>query len=670
MKLHSLALLLGLAFGSASALSAPVSGIDFSGFDRSVRIQDDLFSAVNGQWVKTTSIPGDHASYGAFNKLRDDNEARSRQLIEQVAKAPSASKEERKLADLYLSFMDVKSADQRGLSPLSGQLAQIAGADSLPALTRLLGQLQAAPIELPISVSVDPDAANPGVTLLQLNQDGLGLPDRDYYLQNDARFVAARQAYQGYLTQLFTLAGMSHAAERATAVLTLETRIAQAQWDNVTNRDPIKTYNPMSRAQLQKTAPGIDWQIWFAAAGVGNTDKLNLTQPSYVKALGELLHDTPLPVWRDYLTIRLLDGYAPFLSKPFVDAHFALHQQALSGVKEQRARWKNGVSLVERSMGEALGKLYVAQYFPPEAKARMDELVHNLMQAYQQSIDKLSWMTPATRQAAQEKLSKYQIKIGYPAKWRDYGKLQIDRHDLAGNVLRASQFAYQYRLSKLGRPVDRTEWQMTPQTVNAYYDPSLNEIVFPAGILQPPFFNARADEAVNYGAIGAVIGHEISHGFDDQGSQFDGDGKLRNWWTPEDRSRFDALTSKLVAQYDAYEPLPGKHINGKLTLGENIADNAGLQIAYKAYHLSLGGKPAAVIDRLTGDQRFFIGFAQVWRSKIKDQALLKLLVTDPHSPAAFRPQGAAVNTDGFYDAFEVKAGDKMFKPQSERIHLW
>lgn len=651
-------------------MSAPVSGIDFSGFDRSVRIQDDIFSAVNGQWVKNTPIPGDHASYGAFTMLRDENETRSRQLVEQAGKKASATAEEHKLSDLYLSFTDAKTADRLGLLPLYGQLARIATVDSQASLTRLMGSWQATSVDLPLRVSVDPDAGNPTMTLLQLNQSGLGLPDRDYYLQADARFVAARKAYLDYLTRLFSLTGMHEPGKRAEAVLALETKIAQAQWDNVANRDPVKTYNPMSRAQLHQAVPNIDWQVWFEAAQVGKVKKLNLTQPSYGKALGGIVHDTPLPVWRDYLRARLLDAYAPYLSKPFVDASFALHQQALSGVKEQRPRWKDGVALVESSMGEALGKLYVAKYFPPEAKAKMDQLVQNLMGAYRQSINTLEWMTPTTRAAAQEKLSKYQIKIGYPAKWRDYSSLWIVPHDLAGNVTRVAEFQYRYKLNKLGRPVDRTEWQMTPQTVNAYYDPSLNEIAFPAGILQPPFFNAQADDAVNYGGIGAVIGHEISHGFDDQGSQFDGDGKLRNWWTAEDRARFEALTSKLVAQYDSYEPLPGKHINGKLTLGENIADNAGLQIAYKAYHLSLAGKPAAVIDGLTGDQRFFIGFAQVWRNKIKDEALLKLLVTDPHSPASFRPQGAAVNADGFYSAFDVKQGDKMYKPAADRIHLW
>jgi len=650
-------------------VGAPVSGIDFNAFDHSVRIQDDIFSAVNGQWVKNTAIPDDHASYGSFNILRDQNEARSRQLILGVDKQP-ASAEERKLADLYASFLDSKTADKRGIKPLTGRLAQIAAIDDRAALTRLLGMWQATSVDLPLRVSVDPDAANPTMTLLQLNQSGLGLPDRDYYLQNDARFQAAREAYLAYLTRLFTQAGMQDAAPRAQAVMALESRIAQAQWDNVANRDPVKTYNPMSRGQLQKVAPAVEWARWFEAADLGKVSKLNLTQPSYATALGGMLQDTPLPVWRDYLSARLLDAYAPFLSKPFVDASFAFHQRALSGVKEQRPRWKNGVALAESSMGEALGKLYVAQYFPPEAKARMDLLVQNLMQAYRQSIDTLTWMTPATRAAAQEKLAKYQIKIGYPVKWRDYGQLVIDRHDLVGNVGRVAEFQYRYKLNKLGKPVDRAEWQMTPQTVNAYYDPSLNEIVFPAGILQPPFFDARADDAVNYGAIGAVIGHEISHGFDDQGSQFDGDGKLRNWWTTEDRARFEALTGKLVAQYEAYEPLPGKHINGRLTLGENIADNAGLQIAYKAYHLSLGGKAPAVIDGLTGDQRFFIGFAQVWRNKIKDQALLKLLVTDPHSPANYRPQGAAVNADGFYDAFDVKPGDKLYKAPADRIRLW
>jgi putative endopeptidase len=663
-------LLLAALFTSASALATPPSGIDTSQFDPGVRMQDDLFYAVNGHWLATTPIPADQASWGAFNQLRDLSEARSRTLIEQAVVNRASSADMQKIGDLYRSFMNAAALDQLGSRPLDGDLAQINGIRNLPALTRYLGERLSTPIGLPLTLSVDPDARNASVTLLQVNQSGLGMPDRDYYLKDDPRFSAARQAYCSYLETLFTLAGRTAPQARASAVIDLETRLARAQWSNVDNRDPQKTYNKLSRAALMRLTPGLDWNLLLAGAGLSSVRMLNLTQPDYATQLGVLLRTVPIQIWRDYLTARLLDSYAPLLSKPFTDADFAFHQQALSGVQSPKPRWKRGVALVERSMGMALGKRYVSQYFPAPDRDRVNRLVGNLLLAFRQSIDTLDWMTPATREQAQAKLAKYHVKIGYPDKWRDYSTLSIRADDLIGNVKRVSLFQYRYMLNKLGKPVDRDEWQMTPQTVNAYYDPQKNEIVFPAAILQPPFFNANADDAVNYGGIGAVIGHEISHGFDDQGSQFDGEGNLRNWWSAEDRQRFTALTDRLVAQYGAYQPLPGHAINGRLTLGENIADNAGLQIAYKAYHLSLNGHSAPVIDGLSGDQRFFIGYAQVWRSKMQDAQTLKLLVTDPHSPGRFRTNGAVVNADGFYQAFGVHPGDKLYKPESERIRLW
>lgn len=669
MKHKPLALLFAATLLCHSLIAAPVSGIEFNNFDPQIRFQDDLYAAVNGRWEQTTTIPADQASYGTFNQLRDLSEQRSRTLIEQLLKQSPRSADEQKIADLYADFMQESTANRLGARPILPDLARINAIDSLNALTRLMGKLQSTPLSLPLQFSVAPDAKDASHTLLQVSQGGLGLPDRDYYLDKQPRFVAARQAYLRYLETLFALVGLG-TAQHARNVLALETRLAEIQWSAEANRDVQKTYNPVSRSALGQISPDLNWRVLLRAADLALVTKLNVAQPDYVHQLGVLMRNTPIEVWRDYLRAHTLDSYAPLLSRPFVDAHFAFHQQALAGIQQQSPRWKRAVALVERSMGQALGKRYVAQYFPPEAKRKINNLVATVMRAYQQSIASLDWMSPATREQARLKLAQYHVKIAYPDQWQDYSALTIRRHDLVGNVRRASAYHYRYNLNKLGRPVDRNEWQMTPQTVNAYYDLQLNEIVFPAAILQPPFFNPDADDAVNYGGIGAVIGHEVSHGFDDQGSQFDGAGNLRNWWSAEDRRRYKERTDKLVAQYNAYQPLAGYHVNGKLTLGENIADNAGLQIAYKAYQLSLNGAKAPVIDGLSGDQRFFIGFAQVWRNKMHEARLLRLLVNDPHTPAHFRPAGAVVNSDAFYQAFDVKPTDKMYKPAAERIRLW
>jgi putative endopeptidase len=671
MHCKCLSLILGVMLGHA-ALAAPVplSGIDPAGFDPRVRIQDDLYLAVNGHWEQTTMIPADQPSYGTFNQLRDLSESRSRTLIEQAQRQHARTADEKKITDLYQSFMQEQLVEAKGTRPIATDLERIMTLQDITALTRALGRLQGSIISLPLRVSVQPDAHNASAPLLRVSQGGLGLPGRDYYLLEDAAFVAARQAYVDYLTTLFALGGFSRPAQRAQSVLMLETRLARAQWRAEDNRDPQKTFNRVTRSQLESLAPELPWQQWLSAAGLSSVTQLNLAQPGYVREFGRILVETPLALWRDYLRARTLSAYAPYLTHGFAGADFRFHQQALSGVKQQSPRWKRGVSLVEHSMGMALGKLYVAHYFPPEHKIRVQELVDNLMRAYRQSIDSLDWMTPATKKQALIKLSRYQVKIGYPEQWRDYHDLRIRPDDLVGNLQRIAAFEYQDTVSRLGRPVDRSEWHMTPQTVNAYYSAQLNEIVFPAAILQPPFFNPQADDAVNYGAIGAVIGHEISHGFDDQGSQYDGEGKLRDWWSAEDRSRFRQRAEKLQAQYAAYEPLPGHHVNGKLTLGENIADNAGLQIAYKAYQLSLHGRSPQILDGLSGDMRFFIGFARIWRNKMQDAQLLKQLVSNPHTPAHFRPRGAAVNSDAFYQAFDVKPQDGMYLPKALRVQLW
>jgi predicted metalloendopeptidase len=470
---------------------------------------------------------------------------------------------------------------------------------------------------------------------------------------------------------MLELAGDKDAAAKAKAIVGFETELAKVQWTKVELRDPNKSYNKMEVAKLAELTPGYDWKAALAAAGIGNkVDYVIVGQPSYLTGMNEVLAKTDLDTVKAYFQWHLLSEFAPFMSKAFVDENFAFYGATLSGVTENRARWKRGVSIVEGALGEAAGRQYVEQYFPAERKARMQELVKNMLAAYKESIETLDWMGPETKKEAQAKLAKFNPKIGYPNKWRDYSKLTIRADDLVGNVMRASTFAHNRNIAKLGKPIDREEWGMTPQTINAYYNSRMNEIVFPAAILQPPFFNMQADDAVNYGAIGAVIGHEIGHGFDDKGSQSDGDGNLRNWWTAEDQARFKAKTDMLVAQYNAFSPVPGYNVNGELTLGENIGDNSGLAIAYKAYKISLHGQPAPVIDGLTGDQRFFMGFAQVWRSKMRDQAMINLVKTNPHSPGQFRANGTLRNQPAFYEAFGIKEGDKMYLAPKDRVTIW
>jgi putative endopeptidase len=669
MKLKPLAYatLLALPF----AAHALTSGIDKSNFDPAIRIQDNLYKAVNGGWEARTEIPADKTGWGAFLELRDLSEQRVRTIVEGAAKQKDDATA-RQIADLYASFMDEERVEKLGTAPIKPWLAKVDAIADKAALIKLIGGLQSMSIRLPLNIGVGQDAKDSSRYLLEAGQGGLGLPDRDYYLEQDPRFVSARAAYRTYLITLFTLNGVAadEAGKKADAIMALETKLAKVQWSKVENRDPQKTYNKLDRAGLKGLTADIDWGTLLDAAQVGSATEVNVAQPSYVKALGDLLGSEPLAVWKDYLHARMLDHFAPVLPKAFVDASFLYHDQTLTGAKENRPRWKRGVALVEGNLGEAIGKLYVAQYFPASAKARMETLVGNLMKAYGQSIDKLGWMSPTTKAAAKDKLAHYGVKIGYPNKWRDYSGLTVKADDLVGNFVRGDEFGYRFNISHLGKPVDREEWGMTPQTVNAYYSAEMNEIVFPAAILQPPFFNADADDAVNYGGIGAVIGHEISHGFDDQGSQFDAKGNLRNWWQEDDHKAFGNLTERLVAQYEQYSPIPSRHVNGKLTLGENIADLSGLQIAYKAYQISLNGKPAPEMDGYSGDQRFFIGFAQVWRSKTREARALQLLTIDPHSPSQFRPIGAAVNSDAFANAFGVKQGDGMFKPENERIRIW
>ncbi|WP_307728913.1 MULTISPECIES: M13-type metalloendopeptidase [unclassified Massilia] len=653
------------------ALSA---GIALEYVEPGVRAQDDFFEYLNGKWLKTVEIPADKSSWGAFHKLHDDTQPQLRAIIEKSAatKNPRAGSEEQLIGDFFASYMDEARLEKLGISPLKGELAGIAAIKDkaeLPAAFARLGRLG---VTTPFGFYIHQDAKDSTKYVADLYQGGLGMPDRDYYLKlDDAKMADIRAKYQQHVEKMLALSGDANAAANAKAVVDLETELAKVQWTKVENRDPIKTYNKVEVAKLAELAPGYAWDAWLKEAGIaGKTDYVIVSQPSYLKGMAEIVNRVPLETWKVYLQLHTVNGYASYLSKAFVDQRFAFHGTTLSGAPKLEPRWKRGVSTIEGAMGDAVGKLYVKEHFPAERKARMEVLVKNLLEAYRSSIDTLDWMSPATKKEAQAKLAKFTPKIGYPNKWKDYSSLTVKRDDLVGNVMRSRVVEYNRELNKLGKPIDRDEWGMTPQTVNAYYNPELNEIVFPAAILQPPFFDAKADDAVNYGGIGAVIGHEISHGFDDQGSQYDGDGNMRNWWTEEDGKRFAEKTKVLIKQYAGYSPLPGYNVNGELTLGENIGDNSGLAIAYKAYKLSLNGKPAPVIKGLTGDQRFYMGWGQVWRAKMREPAQINQVKTDPHSPAQFRANGTLKNQPGFYEAFGVKQGDKMYLAPQDRVIIW
>jgi predicted metalloendopeptidase len=648
------------------------SGIDLSAEDPAVRPQDDLYEHVNGAWIRRAEIPADKSTIGSWEDIQDRIQAQLRELIESAATRRDDA-DRRRIADLYASFMDEAAVERAGLAPLAGELAAIESVRSVGELAREIGRLSRLGVDTPIEASVDQDPRNAQRYVPTLAQAGLGLPDRDYYLVTaDTKFAAARASYATYLARLLQLSGSgADARASADAVIALETALARGQWSRVENRDPVKTYNKVETSALAMLAPALDWPAWLAAIGLGGKSAdVVVQQPSYLGAFSHELTATPLPVWKAYLRTHLLDAYAPYLGKEFVDARFAFVGTALSGATENQPRWKRGVALVDRTIGESLGKLYVEAHFPPASKARMERLVANLLAACGESIASLDWMGPATKKEAEAKLATFAPKIGYPKRWIDYSSVVVRRDDLVGNVERGREFAWARDLAKLGKPVDRDEWFMTPQTVNAYYNASLNEVVFPASVLQPPMFDPSADDAVNYGAIGAIIGHEISHGFDDEGSQFDATGNLRVWWTAEDRKRFEAKTRILVEQYAAFSPLPGYHVDGELTLGENIADNSGLEIAYKAYRRSLGGKPGPVIDGMTADQRFFYGFAQAFRSKTRDAQLLTWIKSDPHSPDRFRVTGSVRNHPAFDRAFDVKPGDGMYLPPGERVSIW
>jgi predicted metalloendopeptidase len=664
-----------LAAAASDGAEAPVSGIETQYFDAGVRLQDDFYRHVNGRWLAITAIPPDKSSYDSFDLVYDRTQEQLRRLIEKVQGAPDAADpDQRKIADLYASFMDEGMAQALGAKPLEAEFARISALVSKTEIPALIAHLNIIGVSAPYTSSVHQDAHDPARYVFDLGQDGLGLPDRDYYLGKETELRKTRAAYPRHIERMLRLTGDVHAATDARDIVGLETALARIQWTKVENRDPVKTYNPVRLAALHELAPGYRWDRYLAESGVaGKTDYLVVSQPGYIAGFDRLLDSTPLSVWKAYFRWHVLSELAPYLGPALVAEDFAFYGRSLLGSEINRARWKRGVDLVDRSIGEALGRLYVAEYFPPQAKARVEQMVNNLLAACGDDIRSLDWMGPQTRQHALRKLARFNTKIGYPARWRDYSALEIRRADLVGNVLRARVFEYDRNLRKLGAPIDRDEWDMTPQTVNAYYDPEKNEIVFPAAILQPPFFNARADDAVNYGAIGAIIGHEISHGFDDEGSQYDGDGQLLDspgWFDQSDLDQFKLRTRALVDQYAAHAPVPGYPINGELTLGENIADNSGLAIAYQAYRRTLEGREAPVIDGFSGAQRLFIGFAQAWRGKTRDAAAIMWIKSDPHAPDQFRGLLPERNLAAFYDAFGIKSGDRMYLPPDQRVTLW
>lgn len=651
-----------------------VPGIDPTGMDLSVRPQDDFFRYVNGRWVDNTPIPADQSAYGSFAILRDHAQEAVRDIIEAEGRAPSTpGSNSQKVGDLYKSYMDEARIESLGVTPLNGELVEIGkikASGDLPAAFAHAGRVG---VRLPFAVNVGADQRSSETNIVQIGQSGLGMPNRDYYLRTDGKFSDTRKAYTTYIARMFALANQPDPEGAAARIVSLETRLAELQWDNARNRDRNATYNKMGVASLQGATPHFDWQAYLAALPAGAKDKVNeviVRQPDYLKAVDAIVADTPIATWKEYLTFGLISAYADGLSAPFADSQFEFNGKVIAGRQQPLPRWKRGVTEVEQALGEPVGRLYIDQYFKPEAKSRMDALVRNLLAAFKVGIDELEWMSPETKKQAQAKLAKYGLKIAYPDQWRDYSALEVKAGDHIGNELRLRQFQNDETWSRLGKPVERWRWGFTPQTVNASYSSTNNEITFPAGILQPPFFNMEADDAINYGAIGAVIGHEISHGFDDQGRKSDGDGNLRDWWTPEDAKKFDERAARLGAQFESYTPLPGMKINGRQTMGENIGDLSGIAVALRAYHISLNGKPAPVIGGFTGDQRFFLGFAQIWRFKSRDEALRNQLLTDAHSPGMYRAFVPLTNIDAFYSAFNVKPGDKLYRAPEDRVKIW
>jgi len=660
--------------------SHPDTGIDLKGIDHAVKPGDNFFDYANGVWVKNTQIPPDRSSTGTFLEVYQLAEKQTSQLIRSLAQghAPAGSNE-RKIADYYAAYMNEANIEKLGLAPLKPAFEQIDAIKTRDDLARVLGSQMRADVD-PINATnfhtenlfglfVAQGLENATHNMAYLLQGGIAMPSRDYYLSQDKDMVEARAKYQTYVASLLKLAGTPDAEAQAKAIIALETKIAQAQESLVDSQDVHKANNVWNIGDFAQKAPGLNWDAYFKAADLASQQQIDVWQPSAITGIAKLVGSEPLETWKLLLRYHALDDAAPLLPKPYADLHFDFYGTTLQGTPKQQDRWKRAVTNTNTDLGDAVGQLYVKHYFPPSSKAKVEELVKNIVAAFDERLDTLAWMTPATRAKAKEKIATLRVSVGYPNTWRDYSTLEIRADDPLGNHERAVALEYKHQLAKLGQPVDKGEWWMTPQTVNAVNLPLQNALNFPAAILQPPFFDPNADAAANYGSVGAIIGHEISHSFDNTGADFDAQGRMENWWTPEDAAHFQAATQKLVKQYDHYEALPGLHVNGQQTLGENIADVSGLTAAYAAYHKSLGGKPAPVIDGLTGDQRFFLAFGQAWRSKIRDAALRQRLATDVHAPAQFRALTVR-NIDGWYKAFDVKPGEKLYLSPDDRVKIW
>ncbi|GER07562.1 peptidase M13 [Iodidimonas muriae] len=648
-------------------------GVDLEARNTEIDPGDDFFHYANGTWLDNFEIPADKTSYGAFTVLRDRSEERVKTIIEQLASETfEQGTIEQKIADYYASYMDQDTVNAKGITPLQPLLDEIAAIETKDDLIKMFGRAGREGLAAPIDGGIGIDRVNPDRYMVNIGQSGLTLPDRDYYLADDERFQTIRAAYESHVAEMLAFTGTDDTEEKAKNILALETEIATHHWPRTELRNRDKTYNVYTLAKLDEDYPGMDWKAFFEAGGITGLKELNVTTPSAIQPLIDVIDNTPIDTWKAWLTYKAVTGHAHLLSKEIDDADFAFFGKVLSGQPEQRPRWSRGVNLVGggQGLGEAIGQVYVERYFPEDSKTKMVQLVENLREAYRRRIEQIDWMGEDTKKEAFDKLASFNPKIGYPDKWRDFSDVNIVPGELFKNAKAVSDFFYDDQIAHLNEPTDKDRWFMTPQTVNAYYNSSWNEIVFPAAILQPPFFDPNADLAVNYGGIGGVIGHEMGHGFDDQGSKSDAKGVQRNWWTDEDRANFDARTKSLGSQYDSYEPLEGQFVNGSLTMGENIGDLGGLSVAYEAYKIATEGQDIPVIDGLTGDQRFFLGWAQVWRAKDRDESMLRRIKSDPHSPAEFRVNGVVRNMDVWYDAFGVTEDDDLYLPPEERVGIW
>lgn len=666
-----------IAYGAMSSMSdaqeaAPKSaGIDRSLFSGTIEPGENFYLHANQKWLEDTEIPSDKSNYGIFTVLDDQTRAQVRSLIESAAGQESQSgSAAQKVGDLYEAVLNTTARNEAGIDPIRELNELINGVESKRDFAAVMGTLSRSGIGGPLGVYVNNDAKDSDSYAVYVSQSGLTMPDRDYYLEDEERYVTLRKELKTYIADMLTFLEVSDAAAAAERIFDIETKIAEKHWTKTENRDPVKTYNNKSSEEMTTLLGAFNWACYSETSGIRGQERFIVRQPNYLEALGSIVEEGDLDDWKNYLRLRLIESYGTSLSEEIEKRHFDFHSTAISGISEQEPMWKRGVNITGSVLGELVAQLYVEKHFKPEAKARMNELVENLKLAFAERIESRDWMGEGTKKQAMEKLSKFTTKIGYPDEWKDYSALQITSPLLATNLIASSEFEHKRELKKLGGPIDRNEWHMTPQTINAYYNPVMNEIVFPAAILQPPFFNMSADDAANYGAIGAVIGHELSHGFDDKGSKYDGNGNLRSWWTETDRAEFERRAEGLVDQYSKFEPVKGNFVNGKLTLGENIGDLGGLSVAYHAYRLSLGDGEAAVIDEMTGDQRFFLNWSQCWRRLYREPELLKRLVTDPHSPSEYRVNGIVRNMDAWYEAFGIKEGDTLYLKPEDRVRIW